>query len=98
VISVIVLQNGMDLLKGEIGSSTETYATATLDGNQVTGTETERVSVIKEEEDQEARTIPIIKTEPKISGVPVVCVTYILYKLYKELPECSSVCPYETKI
>jgi hypothetical protein len=98
VISVAVLQNSMDILKGELVSSTETYATCTVDGNQVTGIEAERVSVIKEEEDQEARTFPLIKTEPKVSGVPVVSVRYISCKLYKELPECSTVCPYETKM
>jgi uncharacterized protein YraI len=98
VISVVVLQNSMDILKGELGSCTETYATCTVDGNQVTGTEAERVSVIKKEEDQDARTIPIIKTEPKVSGVPVVSVSYISCKLYKELRECSTVCPYETKM
>jgi hypothetical protein len=74
VIIVVVLQNGMDLLKAECGFSTETYGTSTLDRNQVTGTETERVTDIKEEEDQEARTIPVIKTEPKVSGVSVVSV------------------------
>jgi hypothetical protein len=85
VVIVVVLQNSMDILKGELGSSTETYATSTLDGNQVTGAEAERVSVIKEEEeeDQEARTFPVIKTEPKVSGVPVVSVWYISCKLYK---------------
>jgi hypothetical protein len=94
VISVAVLQNSMDILRGELGSSTETYATSTVDGNQLTGAEAERVSLIKEEEeDQEARTFPVIKTEPKVIGVPVVSVRYISCKLYKELPECSTVCP-----
>jgi hypothetical protein len=84
----------MDILRGEVGSSTETYGTSTVDGNQVTGAEAVRGFVIKEEEeDQEARTFPVIKTEPKVSGVPVVSVKYISCKLYKELPDCYTVCP-----
>jgi hypothetical protein len=39
VIIVAVIQNSMDILKGELGYSTETYATSTVDGNQVTGAE-----------------------------------------------------------
>jgi len=78
VISVVVLQNGMDLRKGEHVSSSERCVTYTLDGNEVTGVEVERVSVIKEEEDQKPMTIPEIKTEPKVSGVPVVSVCVFL--------------------
>ena len=70
MISVVVLQNGMDLQKGECCSSCDTCVISTLDGNQVTGRKAERVSSVKEEEDQESMTIPEIKTEPKVSGVP----------------------------
>ena len=98
VISVVVLQNGMDLLKGERGSCSETRVTSTGDGNQVTGTEAGRVCVIKEEEDQKPTAIPVIKTEPEVSCVPVVSVSYISYELYPELPACLTVCPYETTI
>ena len=72
MISVMVLQNSMDLLKGELGSSSKRCVTSTLDGNQVTGVEAEWVTDIKEEEDQEPMTIPEIKTEPMVSVVPVV--------------------------
>jgi len=88
----------MNLLKGERGSSSETCVTSGLDINEVTGVEAERVSVVKVEEDQEGKTIPIIKTEPKVSCVPVVSVTHISYRLHPELPAALSVCPYETKI
>jgi len=98
VIFVLVLQNSMDLLKGELGSSTEMCVAYSLDINEVTGVEAERVSVIKVEEDQEARTIPVIKTEPKVSFAPVVSVKHISYRLYPELLASISVCPYETKI
>ena len=50
MISVVVLQNSMDLLKGELGSSSKTCATSTVDGNKVTGMEAERVSDMKDEE------------------------------------------------
>ena len=72
MISVVILQNGMDLLKSELGSSSKTCVTSTLDGNQVTGIEAVWITDIKEEEDQEPTTIPEIKTEPKVSGVAVV--------------------------
>jgi len=79
VISLVVLQNGMDLLNGELGSSNETRVTSTVDGKEVTGIEAERVSDISEVADQEAVTISAIKTEPNVSCVPVVSVTHISY-------------------
>jgi hypothetical protein len=75
VISVVVLQNSMDLLKGELGSYNKTSATSTVVGNKVTGVEADRVTNIKEE-DKEPMAIPEIKTEPKVSGVPVVLCTF----------------------
>ena len=53
MISVVVLQNDMVLRKGEHGSSSDTCVTSTVDGNQLTGIEGERVSSVTEEEDQE---------------------------------------------
>ena len=70
MISVVVLQNSMNLLRGERGSSTETCVTSTVNGKKVTGVEAERVSYIRKEQGQEPTTIPEIKTEPKVSGVP----------------------------
>ena len=78
MISVVVLQNSMDLLKGEVGSSAETCGTSAAVGKEVTGVEAERGSVIKEEEDQELWTIPVIKTEPEVSFVRVVTVCTFL--------------------
>jgi len=81
VISVVVLQNVMDLRKGERCSSSDTCVISTLDGNQVTGIEADSVSTVTEKEDQESMTIPEIKTEPKVNAVPfrgfITCV-YIL--------------------
>jgi hypothetical protein len=98
VISVVVLQNSMDLLNCELGSSDETCVTSALNGNEVTSTEAESVSDISEEADREKATTPAIKTEPNVSCVPVVNVTHISYRLYPELPAPISVCLCETKI
>jgi len=95
VIGVVVLQNSMDLVKGWLGSSSEICVTSTVDENQLTGMEAERVSNIKQEDVDEAATNPVIKTEPNVSGVSVVSVTHILYGLYVDLPAHVSVCPYE---
>jgi hypothetical protein len=69
----------MDLVKGELGSYSETSVTCTVDGNEVIGMGAKRVTDIKEAEDQEATTIPVIKTEPKVSCVPVVSTFHIDY-------------------
>jgi len=79
VISVVVLQNSMDLLNSEPGSSNETRVTSTVGGKEVTGIEAERASDISEVADHETVTIPVIKTEPNVSCVPVVSVTHISY-------------------
>jgi hypothetical protein len=78
VFIVVVLQNCVDLQRCERGSSSKKCVTSTFNGNQVIGVEAERGSVIKEEEDQEATTIPVIKTEPKVSCVRVVSVCTFL--------------------
>jgi hypothetical protein len=91
VISVVILQNSMDLLNGEPGSSDDTRVTPTLDGHELIGTEAERVSNISEVADQQT-TFPTIKTEPNVSGVPVVSVTHIYYRSYLNLSSPVSVC------
>jgi len=97
VISVVILQNPMDFLKCELGSSNETCVTSIADGSEVIGIEAEMVSSMTEEGDRESATIPVIKTEPEVSCVPVVSVTHISYRLHPELPAPISVCPCETK-
>ena len=77
MISVVVLQNSMDLLKGELGSSNKTCVTSTVDGNTVASIEAERVSSVTEEEDQEPTTILAMKTELNENCVSVVSVTQI---------------------
>jgi hypothetical protein len=88
----------MDLQKDEPGFSNETCVTSILDGNEVIGTEAEMFSSMTEEEDREPRTVPVIKTEPEVSVVPVVSVMDISYGLYPELPVPISAVPCETKM
>jgi len=85
----------MDLLNFELGSSNETQETSTLDKNEVTGIEAERVSEVAH---QETMTIPTIKTEPDVSCWSVLSFTYISYRLYPNLCAPISVCPCETKL
>ena len=98
MISVMVLQNSMDLLKGELGSSDKTCVTSALDGNMMASIEAERVSHVTEEKDQEPQTIPPIKTESFESFVFVVSVTQISCRLYPELPALISLSSCQTKI
>jgi len=88
----------MDLLKGEPGSSDETCVSSAVNGNEVNGIKAEMVSNMTEEEEGVPRTIPVIKTEPEVSAVPVVSVMDISYGLYPELPAPVSVCHCETKV
>jgi hypothetical protein len=76
VISVVVLQNSMDLVKVELGSSSEACVTSTVDGNVVIGVEAERFTDMQEEEDQDTT---IIKTEPKVTGVSLGSTFHIGY-------------------
>ena len=93
MISVVVLQNSMALLKGEVGSYNRTSVTSNLDGNTVAS-----IEAVREEEDQEPTTMPAIKTELCESCLSVVGVTQISYWLYPEFPAPISLCPCETKI
>ena len=87
MIIVVVLQNSMDLLEGELGSCSKTCVTSTPGGNQVTDIEAVWVTDIKKEEDEESTTIPEIKTEPNVSGVPVVSVcTFAIGYIQRCLP------------
>ena len=77
MISVVVLQNSMDLLNSEPVSPNESCVTSALDGNELIGIEAGRLSDISEVADQETTIIPAIKAEPNISSIPVVSVIYI---------------------
>ena len=98
MINVLLSQNSKDLLKGELGSSSKTCATSTVDGNEAIGIEAEKVLDITEEGDQDPMTITVIKTEPNVSCVSVVSVMHILCRIYPELPARVLVCICETNI
>jgi hypothetical protein len=74
----------MDMLKCELGSCNEISEMATYEGNEVRRVKVERVSDIKEDE-QDTMTIPVIKTEPKVCFMSVVSVMNISYMLYPQL-------------
>ena len=98
MINVLLSQNCKDLLKGELGSSSKTCATSTVDGSEANGIEAEKVLDITEEGDQDPTTVTVIKTEPNISCVSVVSFMHILCRLYPELSACVLVCICETNI
>jgi hypothetical protein len=84
---VVGLQNSVDLLQCERGSSSKTRVASTIIGNEVTSIEAETVCRVREEEDQEPMTIPEIKTEPEVSVVPVVRVcTFVIGCIQNCLP------------
>jgi len=84
---VVVLQNLMDLLQCERGSSSKTHIPSTINENEVTGTGAETVSHITAEQNQEPMTIPEIRTEPTVSAEPFVRVcTFIIGCIQNCLP------------
>ena len=93
MISVVVLQNSKDLLKGERGSSSKRYTASTVDGNEAISVEAERVLDITEGENQQPTTTTVIKKEPNVSCVPVVSVicTFHIGCIQNYLIMCQSV-------
>jgi len=98
VISVVVLQNSKDLLKGEVGSCSKTCTTSTVVGSEAIGIEAESVLDITEEKNPEPTTMTVIKTEQNVSCVHVFTVMHISYKLYPEFSTHILVCSCETNI
>ena len=97
VISVMILQNCMDLLKGELGSSSETCEMSMHDGNEVTGRKVERVNNIT---GRGSRASDNSSYNDRTQGKLYVCgeCMHVSYRLYPELPSNVSVCPCETNI
>jgi hypothetical protein len=86
----------MDFRKGDPGSSNKTCVTSVVGGNEEIDIEAEIVANMtkEEEDDQQPRTIPIIKTETKVGGMPVVSVTHISCRLHPEFSTPLLVCPF----
>jgi hypothetical protein len=71
VIIVVVLQDSLDMLDGELGSSSGTGVISAVEENEVPGIEAERVSHVSEVADQEPVTVPETETEHSVSCVCV---------------------------
>jgi hypothetical protein len=71
--SMMVLQSHMDLLKVEPGSCEETCLMSSGDGNKFLFIKVENVTDIKEDDDPEPVTAPVIKTEHEVSCICVRC-------------------------
>jgi hypothetical protein len=82
LISVVVLQNDVYLLRGEHGSFTETRITSTLVRKEVTGIEAERIRR------KRSRANNISRNRYGIQGKLCACGEYmhISYRLYPVLP------------
>jgi hypothetical protein len=85
VISVVVLQNDVYLLRGEHGYSTETCITSTLVGKKVSGIEAERITNITR---KGSRANDISRNRDGIQGKLCACgeCKHISYRLYPVLP------------
>ena len=70
-----ILQNSVDILRGEDSLCTETCSTSSAEGNQFLFVNVDEVTDIKEEADLEL-TSPVIRTEP---AVRLTCVCFHCY-------------------
>ena len=73
VISVVVIQNCMDLQDGVFGSYSEACATACHESSEVTCVTVREVPDMREEEDEESVLSVAVKTEREVSCVYVEC-------------------------
>ena len=65
--STEILQNYVDILRGEHGLCTETCSTSSAEGNQFLFVNVDEVTDIKEEDDPELTTSPVIWAESAVS-------------------------------
>jgi hypothetical protein len=73
-----ILQNCMDILRGEHGLCTETCSTSSAEGNQFLFVSVDEVSDIKEEDNPQLTAAPVIRDEPAVS-LACVCVYFHCY-------------------
>jgi len=69
VISVVVLQNSVGSLNGDLGSCTEMFGTSSHDENELTFIKVEVVTDSIEEDDPEPMTSAGVRTEPEVSCI-----------------------------
>ena len=80
---MVILQNCLDVLRGEHESCTETCSASSGDGKQfVFVSVDDDGSVIKQQEDPDTTTSTAIKNDPLVSCVPVCIVCYIVCTLH----------------
>ena len=89
VITVVLLQNCVDLRSGELGLR----VTSSEVGNEVIHVQVEGVSNLKEEENQEPMTSSLIRTDPGVGVMSVECRACFIgiqnclsVSLYKSVP------------
>jgi len=69
VVSVVVLQNSVDLPNVELGSCAGLFVTSSRDENELTFIKVEEVTDRTEEEGQEPKTSAEVRTEPEVSCI-----------------------------
>jgi hypothetical protein len=69
VVSVVVLQNSVDLPNVELGSCTGNSVASSRDENELTFIKVEEVTDRTEEEDPEPETSTGVRTEPEVSRI-----------------------------
>jgi hypothetical protein len=69
VVSVVFLQNSVDLPNVELGSCTGNFVTSSRDENELTFIKVEEVTDRTEEEDPEPKTSTGVRTEPEVSCI-----------------------------
>jgi len=65
--STAILQNCVDILRGEHSLCTETCLSPSAEGNQFLFVNVDEVADIKEEDDPELTTSPVVRAEPAVS-------------------------------
>jgi hypothetical protein len=78
---MVILQNCLDVLKGEHKSYTETCSTSSGDGNQFDFVNVDDDSVIKQQEDPEPTTPTAVKNDPLVSSM--FCVYQVLPTVHR---------------
>jgi len=92
VICVVVLQNSVGLLNGDLGSYTEMFVTSSHDENELTFIKVEVVTDSIEEDDPEPMTSAGVSTEPEVSCVlSVECISQISRIIYAQSSYCQFV-------
>jgi hypothetical protein len=72
-ITVVLLQNCMDLRSGELGSHSGMCATSAEVGNEVISVQFEGVTEVTGQEDCEPMTSSLIRTDPGVGFMSVEC-------------------------